>query len=392
MHLAAAQHSLRGISLLLANGASVNATDNRGRTPLHVACEKLCHDGCGGDGVSDAALLECIELLLSSGAREDARDANGQTALHLSVLAGNLRAARALLAAGATVVADDAGNSPLHLAAAQGHSDIIQLLVVGKRGESLQQPNAPASTFSEVETRAQSRPPVAVGELHQSVFDECISARESGPGTDSVRRQKGAPTTSNGQTFGDDDVATRSAAAPGQRSGALEMISNVSGDPAEGRISNREAHSRYPEPGVASLEDRPTDSVCIDSWGGPSALNSVSKEQNDPLGQRDAHENDRLVWQGQTISHDVSVEKSFRSADTSRISEEDAGGRHGHRAAETEHHRRRRPRGSGSRLSRRHHESARDDNTLGWPEALPSDEYVQVSGLELSLCMTRQVE
>ncbi|CAM9207986.1 unnamed protein product, partial [Hapterophycus canaliculatus] len=49
--------------------------------------------------------------------------------LHLAAHAGNLSAAKALLAAGATVTADDAGNSPLHVAAAQGHSDIIQLLV-----------------------------------------------------------------------------------------------------------------------------------------------------------------------------------------------------------------------------------------------------------------------
>ncbi|CAN0441365.1 unnamed protein product, partial [Ectocarpus sp. 13 AM-2016] len=76
-----------------------------------------------------------IELLLSSGAVEDARDAMGQTALHLSALAGNVGAAQALLAAGATMMTDDAGNSPLHVAAAQGHSDIIQLFVLGSKDE-----------------------------------------------------------------------------------------------------------------------------------------------------------------------------------------------------------------------------------------------------------------
>ncbi|CAN0509442.1 unnamed protein product, partial [Ectocarpus sp. 8 AP-2014] len=126
MHLAATQHSLPGLSLLLACGASINAIDGRGRTPLHAVCASVCDNGDGG---SDST-LGCIELLLSSGALEDARDAMGQTALHLSALAGNLGAAQALLAAGATMMTDDAGNSPLHVAAAQGHSDIIQLFVL----------------------------------------------------------------------------------------------------------------------------------------------------------------------------------------------------------------------------------------------------------------------
>lgn len=380
MHLAAAQRSVRGISLLLANGASVNATDHRGRTPLHVACES-CHNDSRGGGDSDVALLECIEHLLSSGALEDARDAKGQTPLHLSALAGNLSAAQALLAAGATVVADDAGNSPLHLAAAQGNSDILQLLVVGKRDEPPPQPNTSASISSEAETREQSRPPVAVGGL-QSVFDVDVSSHERGPGIVSAERHESSPTTTNGEeAFGDDDVAVRTDAAPGRQFRATENYPNVSGDPAEDKISSREAHSRYPEPGVLSLEDGPTASVGNNhsSWGGPSSLNSVPDDQQYPLGQRwDAHDSVGPRWQGQADSHSVSVETSIRSA--GRISEDGAGGRHGHHAAENEH-RRRRPRGSGSRLSRRHHESAGDDRTLGWPETLPSDEYVQVNDL-----------
>lgn len=128
MHLAAAQHSVRGLRLLLTGGADVNAIDERGRTPLHAACEN-CHKRA--DNRSKKQARESIELLLSRGALEDARDAKGQTPLHISALAGNVSAVQALLVAGATASADAAGNSPLHLAAAQGHPEIMQLLVLG---------------------------------------------------------------------------------------------------------------------------------------------------------------------------------------------------------------------------------------------------------------------
>ena len=130
MHLAAGQHSVRGLRLLLTGGANVNARDEGGRTPLHVACENR-HRSTNDYGSNQSR--ECVELLLSRGAMEDARDAKGQTPLHVSASAGNLGAAQALVGVGAIASADAAGNSPLHLAAAQGHSEIIKLLVLGNR-------------------------------------------------------------------------------------------------------------------------------------------------------------------------------------------------------------------------------------------------------------------
>lgn len=132
--MAASQRSLRGVSLLLGSGANVNATDSRGRTPLHAACENL---GSLFSNEVTGRTDECVELLLSSGAREDARDTVGQTPLHLACCTGMLGAAEALVMAGATGVADNAGNTPLHLAARQGHVEIMQLLVLGNRASSL---------------------------------------------------------------------------------------------------------------------------------------------------------------------------------------------------------------------------------------------------------------
>lgn len=130
LHLAAAQLSIKGLSLLLANGADIDVADGRGRTPLHTACEspyvsKRCSGGGGGGG----NVREFIELLLYSGAAGDARDDEGHTPLHLAVLAGNVDAVWALVTAGASEVPDSAGNLPLHLAAAKGHEEIIQILM-----------------------------------------------------------------------------------------------------------------------------------------------------------------------------------------------------------------------------------------------------------------------
>lgn len=368
MHFAAAQRSLRGISLLLANGASINARDHRGRTPLHVACAS-CHSKSSGGGESDLALLECIELLLSSGALEDARDAKGQTALHLSALAGNLSAARALVAAGATTVADDAGNSPLHLAAAQGHSDIIQLLVGGNRDEPSLKPHA--SIVEEVETRGRCPPPGAVGELN-SVFDVDLSGHQRGQGIISVGRHEGASTIANREAFGDDDVVASVATTRVQHFGARDTHSKVSGQPTEDIVCSRDAHPRYGERGGSSLKDDTPASVNNGHrWGGSSFLNSVPNDQDDPLGQRDIHVDVKPRWQEQADYHNSLIGKPFRNAE--RNSEGDADGTRGHHAIEAEH-RRRKPR--GSRLSRRRHGKA-----LRWPDTIPSTEYEQVNGL-----------
>ncbi|CAM9280902.1 unnamed protein product, partial [Hapterophycus canaliculatus] len=75
MHLAAAQHSPRGLLLLLGSGANINAANHRGQTPLHAVCVSP-HGSCS-ERENDPALLECMHLLLSSGALEDARDVEG---------------------------------------------------------------------------------------------------------------------------------------------------------------------------------------------------------------------------------------------------------------------------------------------------------------------------
>lgn len=381
MHLAATQCSLRGLSLLLANGASINANDYRGRTPLHAACA-TCHGTSSTDGSHCA--LACIELLLSSGALEDARDAKGQTALHLAVLAGNLSAARALIAAGATAMADKAGNSPLHLAASQGHSDIIQLLVVGNRDESPRKP--PAS--SGVGGRAQRRTAVVNGD---PAFDVGLSAGEKGPGNVSVRQRETTSTATDGETFGDDGLVVRAVTSQVHHfEAAREKHSKVWEEDAEEIAFSRGSHSRYDGPEVPNLTGGSPayNKQNRHSGSETSSLKLVPNDQDDILRRDYMHGKFQQRWQEKNDAHNRLFETSTRHA--SRTSEEDGDGSRygGHQALGHEHRRRSEGKGgkrhNSARQPRRRHASDRDDRTHYWPEALPAHEYVQVNAMDLA--------
>jgi ankyrin repeat protein len=94
----------------------VNAKDDRGRTPLHLAAE--------------SGHIEIVEFLISSGAEINVADVNSNTPLHYTATAGKVEAAEFLLAKGAEV---DARNhekcTPLHLAASFNHKPIMKLLI-----------------------------------------------------------------------------------------------------------------------------------------------------------------------------------------------------------------------------------------------------------------------
>ena len=82
---------------LLAAGASVDARNLDGATPLYWATGSDCAD--------------CVALLLKAGAQATARNAKGATALHVS----GPQIAAMLIAAGADPkAADNEGNRPLH--------------------------------------------------------------------------------------------------------------------------------------------------------------------------------------------------------------------------------------------------------------------------------------
>ncbi|KAK7473731.1 hypothetical protein BaRGS_00035006, partial [Batillaria attramentaria] len=152
------------IALLLAAGANPDAVDDKGRTPLHVAC----HEGN----------CTAVVSLLNAGPNTDARDQDGRTALHLACQvgdaitikrlpsnatnttqwsplrwsSGNDKAVDLLLKAGANIEAKDGrGIRALHLASRGGNEKIIQILL--KYGADVSATTQDGQTPSDIATR-----------------------------------------------------------------------------------------------------------------------------------------------------------------------------------------------------------------------------------------------
>lgn len=106
LHVAALRGSSACVRRLLAAGADVNYQDSDGRIPLFYAARSR----------RDAA-RRCLQMLLEAGSSLDVPDTYGATPLHAAVEAGNAAAVEALLRAGANHACRDAeGRTPLHSA------------------------------------------------------------------------------------------------------------------------------------------------------------------------------------------------------------------------------------------------------------------------------------
>jgi ankyrin repeat protein len=130
---------------LLEQEADVNARNAAGQTPLQVALAEgktqlagvLVEAGAADDlqgllfllaqsGVSDR---DSLEFLASRGVDVNARNDAGATPLHLAVSNNRLLVAKRLIGLGADVNATDGdGRTPLAIATAEGRADIVALL------------------------------------------------------------------------------------------------------------------------------------------------------------------------------------------------------------------------------------------------------------------------
>ena len=117
---------------LLKAGAKVETADEYGETPLTLAC-----------AIGDAAL---IDKLLKAGANANAARWNGETAL---MIAAEFRAASmpcsccSIRAPTSTPPRIGKGQTALMWAAAEGHSDVVKLLI--ERGANVKATRNPAS-------------------------------------------------------------------------------------------------------------------------------------------------------------------------------------------------------------------------------------------------------
>ncbi|CAJ2504127.1 Uu.00g115210.m01.CDS01 [Anthostomella pinea] len=106
--------------VLLENGASLAATNNRGRTALHLAAESNDKEH----------REEMVRQLLSHGADPGAVSDGGWRPLHNAAQSGHFAVVALLLEANANVNAElSNGMTPLHWAAFNGSEDIVKLLL-----------------------------------------------------------------------------------------------------------------------------------------------------------------------------------------------------------------------------------------------------------------------
>ncbi|MGH9675514.1 MAG: ankyrin repeat domain-containing protein, partial [Candidatus Acidiferrum sp.] len=134
LHLAAVFGNKDVVELLLASKADVNAKANNGDTPLHFAAA--------------SGHKEVAELLLASKAEVNATDEDGDTPLHYAAFKGHKDVAELLLASKAEVNAKaNNGNTPLHFATASGHKEVGELLRQ-HGGQDVSTPTQPAPSTS----------------------------------------------------------------------------------------------------------------------------------------------------------------------------------------------------------------------------------------------------
>ena len=115
---AADSRKLALLPVLVDKGAKLSARSVRGETPLHSA--------------AGAGLASMVQALLSEGANLRARDNRDYCAIHTAAGAGNLGAFQVLLEHGEyPEVLTDGDNkmTPLHIAATNGHREIVQCLL-----------------------------------------------------------------------------------------------------------------------------------------------------------------------------------------------------------------------------------------------------------------------
>ncbi|KAH3861103.1 hypothetical protein DPMN_024031, partial [Dreissena polymorpha] len=116
-HYAARTGNTMILRLLMDFGINLEARDQDGKTPLHVAAEY-------GNYTSVEMLVEASRSEINDG------DSDGRTPLMIACLSGHLKAARSLLALGAdNSIRDENYCTAMILAASKGHSKVMQLLI-----------------------------------------------------------------------------------------------------------------------------------------------------------------------------------------------------------------------------------------------------------------------
>lgn len=145
---ASGQGDLRIVSYLIESGASLDATDTKGRSALyyaamdgHIACVQKLADFSAPVDVQDNGLttpffiaayqghVQIMKLLAKRGANINHQIRNGDTALHLAARHGRLKVTQTLLSLHADLTQrNQFGLTPMDLANDKGHAEIADCL------------------------------------------------------------------------------------------------------------------------------------------------------------------------------------------------------------------------------------------------------------------------
>lgn len=116
LHHAARLGNKEVIEILINNGAFIDVQSGLGETPLTIAVAQ--------------GFREIVSLLLESGANPNLAGLHGETALHIAAASGDEFIANLLLKYGAFVNAtEDVGDAPLHWAVRESHEKVISVLL-----------------------------------------------------------------------------------------------------------------------------------------------------------------------------------------------------------------------------------------------------------------------
>ena len=125
IHFAAMTHQSAAVDTLISLGASINALDNKGNTPLHYATQ-----------FTDEPAF--IQKLLDAGASINAVNNLGETALHFASADGNLGMVKFLVEHHASVaVLDKQGETPFQEAVKTQHTEVATFLSTQQKGAAI---------------------------------------------------------------------------------------------------------------------------------------------------------------------------------------------------------------------------------------------------------------
>ena len=154
LHFAVFMENLEILDLLLKSGADTDACDIDGNAPIHyfVFTQKEKADGHQikqqqGDNKESTEVIQKVKkLLIDAGADVNAKNNGGHNPLHIAAMFGLKEVAKELLEAGTEInvpLEVEQGISALHLAISGGYDELLELLLENGADTSIKMANLP---------------------------------------------------------------------------------------------------------------------------------------------------------------------------------------------------------------------------------------------------------